>query len=47
LAYSSAYFTHADQRLHDVHTAKLDRICGNLGLRAGMRLLDIGSRWVS
>ena len=35
MAYSSAYFTHDSQTLHDARTAKLDLICGKLGLRPG------------
>jgi len=45
LAYSSAYFTHPGQSLHDAQTAKLDLICRKLGLAPGMRLLDVGCGW--
>lgn len=45
LAYSAAYFESADQSLHDAQTAKLDLVCRKLGLRPGMRLLDIGCGW--
>ncbi|AQA02245.1 SAM-dependent methyltransferase [Mycobacterium sp. MS1601] len=47
LAYSAAYFTSDDQGLHDAQTAKLDLICTKLGLRQGMRLLDVGCGWGS
>ncbi|WP_375490457.1 class I SAM-dependent methyltransferase [uncultured Jatrophihabitans sp.] len=47
MAYSSAYFTHPDQSLHDAQTAKLDLICRKLDLRPGMRLLDVGCGWGS
>jgi cyclopropane-fatty-acyl-phospholipid synthase len=47
MAYSSAYYTSEGQSLHDAQTAKLDLICGKLGLRPGMRLLDVGCGWGS
>ena len=47
MAYSSAYFTHPDQSLHDAQTAKLDLICRKLDLKPGMRLLDVGCGWGS
>jgi cyclopropane-fatty-acyl-phospholipid synthase len=47
MAYSSAYFTHDDQQLHDAQTAKLELICRKLDLRPGMRLLDVGCGWGS
>ena len=47
MAYSSAYFTHAGQSLHEAQTAKLDLICRKLGLEAGMHLLDVGCGWGS
>ncbi|MGB3482268.1 MAG: cyclopropane-fatty-acyl-phospholipid synthase family protein, partial [Mycobacterium sp.] len=51
LAYSAGYFespsTASDQSLHDAQTAKLDLICAKLGLREGMRLLDVGCGWGS
>ncbi|MDF2823785.1 MAG: cfa1, partial [Mycobacterium sp.] len=45
LACSSAYFTDDGQTLHEAQTAKLDLVCRELGLRPGMRLLDIGCGW--
>ena len=45
LAYSAACFTEDGQSLHDAQTAKLELICGKLGLQQGMRLLDVGCGW--
>jgi len=47
MAYSAAYFTRQGQSLHDAQTAKLDLICGKLGLKPGMHLLDVGCGWGS
>jgi cyclopropane fatty-acyl-phospholipid synthase-like methyltransferase/DUF1365 family protein len=47
MAYSSAYYTHEGQSLHDAQTAKLDLICRKLDLKPGMRLLDVGCGWGS
>ncbi len=47
MAYSSAYYTSPDQSLADAQRAKLDLICTKLGLRPGMRLLDVGCGWGS
>jgi cyclopropane-fatty-acyl-phospholipid synthase len=47
MAYSSAYYTHAGQGLADAQRAKLDLVCRKLGLRPGMRLLDVGCGWGS
>jgi cyclopropane-fatty-acyl-phospholipid synthase len=47
MAYSSAYFTHPGQSLHDAQIAKLDLICRKLGLKPGMHLLDVGCGWGS
>lgn len=47
MAFSAAYFPEAGLSLHDAQTAKLDLVCRKLGLREGMRLLDIGCGWGS
>lgn len=47
MAYSSAYYESADLSLADAQRAKLDLICRKLGLRPGMRLLDVGCGWGS
>jgi cyclopropane fatty-acyl-phospholipid synthase-like methyltransferase/DUF1365 family protein len=47
MAYSSAYFTAADQSLVDAQRAKLDLICRKLDLKPGMLLLDVGCGWGS
>jgi cyclopropane-fatty-acyl-phospholipid synthase len=47
MAYSSAYFTHDGQSLHDAQSAKLDLICRKLELKEGQRLLDVGCGWGS
>jgi cyclopropane fatty-acyl-phospholipid synthase-like methyltransferase/DUF1365 family protein len=47
MAYSCAYYTEPGQSLADAQRAKLDLICRKLGLRPGMRLLDVGCGWGS
>jgi cyclopropane-fatty-acyl-phospholipid synthase len=47
MAYSSGYFERPDQPLADAQRAKLDLVCTKLGLRPGMRLLDVGCGWGS
>jgi cyclopropane fatty-acyl-phospholipid synthase-like methyltransferase/DUF1365 family protein len=47
MAYSCAYFTDPAMSLADAQRAKLDLICRKLGLRPGMRLLDVGCGWGS
>ncbi|HLY34924.1 MAG TPA: class I SAM-dependent methyltransferase, partial [Jatrophihabitantaceae bacterium] len=47
MAYSSAYFATSDVALADAQRAKLDLVCTKLGLRGGMRLLDVGCGWGS
>lgn len=44
LVYSCGYWREADN-LDDAQQAKLDLICCKLGLRPGMRVLDIGCGW--
>lgn len=44
LVYSCGYWREADN-LDDAQEAKLDLICRKLGLRPGMRVLDIGCGW--
>ena len=46
MTYSCGYWREADT-LEDAQTAKLDLICRKLGLKPGMRLLDIGCGWGS
>jgi cyclopropane-fatty-acyl-phospholipid synthase len=45
LTYSCAYFSLPDAPLDDAQRAKYDLICRKLGLRPGMRLLDVGCGW--
>ncbi|HLI15907.1 MAG TPA: cyclopropane-fatty-acyl-phospholipid synthase family protein [Acidimicrobiales bacterium] len=47
MTYSCAYFAHEDLGLDDAQHAKHDLICRKLGLRPGMRLLDVGCGWGS
>jgi cyclopropane-fatty-acyl-phospholipid synthase len=49
MAYSCAYFTSDDPTypLADAQRDKLDLICRKLGLRPGMRMLDVGCGWGS
>ena len=50
MVYSCAYWTQPPVSGHTLETAqhdKLDRICRKLGLRRGMRLLDVGCGWGS
>jgi cyclopropane-fatty-acyl-phospholipid synthase len=44
LVYSCGYWRHA-QTLDEAQEAKLDLVCRKLGLRPGMRVLDIGCGW--
>lgn len=43
--YSCAHFERAGEDLETAQERKLDTICRKLGLRPGMRLLDIGCGW--
>jgi cyclopropane-fatty-acyl-phospholipid synthase len=45
--YSCAYWPTADSTLEQAQTAKYEIICRKLGLRPGMRLLDVGCGWGS
>lgn len=47
MAYSCARFRSADDELETAQEAKFDNICQKLGLRPGMRLLDVGCGWGS
>ncbi|WP_371498314.1 cyclopropane-fatty-acyl-phospholipid synthase family protein [Kitasatospora sp. NBC_00374] len=47
LVYSCAYWTPDAKSLEDAQEAKLDLICRKLGLRPGLRLLDVGCGWGS
>jgi len=47
MTYSSGYYAsaEADYGLAEAQRDKLDLVCRKLGLRPGMRLLDVGSGW--
>ncbi len=45
MMYSSAIFEREDTPLEDASIAKLDRICRKLDLKAGDRVLEIGTGW--
>jgi len=45
MTYSCAYFSTPQTPLADAQRAKYDLICRKLGLRPGMRLLDVGCGW--
>ncbi len=47
MAYSSGFHATPELSLAEAQRAKLDLICRKLGLRPGMRMLDIGSGWGS
>jgi cyclopropane-fatty-acyl-phospholipid synthase len=47
MVYSCAYFATPATTLEDAQTAKLDLVCRKLGLRDGMRFLDVGCGWGS
>ncbi|MER5639573.1 cyclopropane-fatty-acyl-phospholipid synthase family protein [Kitasatospora sp. NPDC002227] len=47
MVYSCAYWEPAARSLEAAQAAKLDLICRKLGLRPGMRLLDVGCGWGS
>jgi cyclopropane-fatty-acyl-phospholipid synthase len=45
MTYSCARFTDAANTLEEAQSAKYELICNKLGLRPGMRLLDVGCGW--
>ncbi|MFC5675799.1 SAM-dependent methyltransferase [Aeromicrobium endophyticum] len=47
MAYSSGFHVTPDMTLEQAQTAKLHLICKKLGLRPGMKMVDIGSGWGS
>jgi cyclopropane-fatty-acyl-phospholipid synthase len=47
MVYSCAYWQKPGGTLEDAQASKLDLICRKLGLREGMRLLDVGCGWGS
>lgn len=47
LVYSCAYWNSPDATLETAQAAKLELICKKLGLRPGVRLLDVGCGWGS
>ncbi len=47
MAYSCGYWSGGATDLESAQEAKLDLVCRKLGLRPGMRLLDIGCGWGS
>jgi cyclopropane-fatty-acyl-phospholipid synthase len=47
MAYSSAYYTEPGQRLEDAQANKLAMVCRKVGLKPGMRFLDVGCGWGS
>ncbi len=47
MTYSCALFEEPDRTLEAAQWAKLELVCGKLGLGPGMRLLDVGCGWGS
>ena len=45
MAYTCAVYPTPDATLEQAQAAKFDLVCRKLGLRAGMRLLDVGCGW--
>ena len=45
MAYTCAVYPTADATLEQAQTAKFELVAQKLGLRAGMRLLDVGCGW--
>ncbi|MFF4158470.1 class I SAM-dependent methyltransferase [Streptomyces sp. NPDC001678] len=47
MVYSCAYWEGPESTLEEAQRAKLDLVCRKLGLKPGMRLLDVGCGWGS
>jgi cyclopropane-fatty-acyl-phospholipid synthase len=47
MAYSSAYYADPSMTLEQAQRAKLDLVCDKVGLKPGMRFLDVGCGWGS
>ncbi|MGI8438791.1 MAG: class I SAM-dependent methyltransferase [Thermoleophilaceae bacterium] len=45
MAYTCAVYPRADASLEEAQATKFDLVCRKLGLRPGMRLLDVGCGW--
>ena len=45
MVYSAAYFGDPSRTVDEAQTAKLERVCRKLQLKAGERLLDLGCGW--
>lgn len=45
LMYSSAFYAGTDETLEDASTRKLERICAQLQLKPGQRVVEIGTGW--
>jgi cyclopropane-fatty-acyl-phospholipid synthase len=45
MAYTCAVFPREDASLEEAQAEKFDLVCRKLGLKAGMRLLDVGCGW--
>ena len=45
MAYTCAVYDRPDTSLEDAQSEKFDLVCRKLGLRPGMRLLDVGCGW--
>ncbi len=45
MAYTCAVYEEPDATLEEAQAAKFDLVCRKLGLRPGMRLLDVGCGW--
>jgi cyclopropane-fatty-acyl-phospholipid synthase len=45
MSYSCGWYRSDSDTLLDAQRAKLDLVCQGLGLREGMRLLDVGCGW--